>query len=132
MTVGAGSSGGGLVGENQGIIRNAFATGNVVGAAGLAARRLRLTTRLGGFVGGNKGVIAHTFATGAVGGANIANLDAGGLVGNNGGVIWRSFASGPVTAGGDSLAGGIAGENDVSRLGCDGCVVGDGVQQARP
>jgi hypothetical protein len=115
VMVGAGSTGGGLVGENQGIIRNAFATGNVIGAAGLGGNgNFEQTTTLGGLVGSNEGVITRAFATGAVGGANVANLDVGGLVGDNGGVIWRSAAFGPVVAGANSLAGGIAGGNSIS------------------
>jgi subtilase family protein len=146
VTVGAGSTGGGLVGENQGIIRNAFATGNVVGAAGPGGSSdFDQVTTLGGLVGGNEGIISHTFATGAVGAGGIvshdfstdaisatpvANLDVGGLVGDNGGTIRHSRAFGPVTAGANSVAGGLAGINDVPHsLGCISCAAGDGFNQ---
>ncbi len=147
VTVGPGETGGGLVGENQGIIRNAFATGNVIGAAGPGggAGDFDHTTTIGGLVGGNEGTISHTFATGAVGTGGIvshdfstdvvsvtpvANLDAGGLVGDNGGIISHSRAYGTVTAGANSLAGGLAGDNSVPKdTGCSSCVVGDGFNQ---
>jgi filamentous hemagglutinin family protein len=171
VTVGAGGTGGGLVGENQGIIRNAFATGDVFGAAGPGSKGSfdHLTT-LGGLVGTNQGIISHTFATGAVGaGATLTitsgtiesagvisfnlltdksfslstdnlfilpfavtpvnNLNAGGLVGDNGGVISHSRAFGLVMAGANSVAGGLAGDNNPSSAPCPGCTVGDGFNQ---
>jgi hypothetical protein len=132
-SVTGGSFVGDLVGDNEGAIENAHATGAVSGSGG------------GGGIGGLAGEsgygssITHAFATGAVTGsveanavgglvgvtnfATIANCHAtgavsgigadGGLVGTNSGVITLSYATGPVsttTAGATDL-GGLVGEN---------------------
>ena len=82
VTVGGNGTGGGLVGSNAGIIRNAFATGSVTGAAGAGSGGVDGqggTTTLGGLAGFNQGRIELSFASGSVGTSNVANLQAGGL-----------------------------------------------------
>ena len=120
---GVNGTAGGLAGLNSGTITNAFATGNVTGAAGT-----RGVTTLGGLVGANEsgtdtgqGMISNSFARGNVGGANVANLQAGGLVGGNSGTIQSSVALGNVRAGDGSTAGGLVASNFVSSSTCAGC-----------
>ncbi len=83
VSVGSSGHAGGLVGNNWGIIANAFATGTVTGAAGLSDLIFLVpnynTTRLGGLVGINQGLITDSHATGDVGTLSVANLHAGGL-----------------------------------------------------
>ena len=62
-------------------------------------------------MGVNQGVVALAFATGDVGGAGITYLQAGGLAGANNGDILLGLASGNVTAGDNSMAGGLAGSS---------------------
>ena len=87
---------GGLVGANDnGIISQSYATGAVTGVYSV-----------GGLVGWNNGSISQNFATGAVSG----NIHVGGLVGDNyNGTINQSFATGAVSGIGN--VGGLAGYN---------------------
>jgi filamentous hemagglutinin family protein len=103
VNVASNGNGGGLVGSNSGIIANAFATGDVIGAAGVNG-----FTTLGGLAAVNLGSISNSFASGDVGSLNIANLQAGGLVGNNSNIILASIAVGNVQTGDASFAGGLA------------------------
>ena len=103
----------GLAGVNSGTITNAFATGNVTGAAGVGG-----ITTLGGLVGAIRAgpipvraQISNSFARGNVGGPNIANLQAGGLVGSNTGTDSVLRRAGNVQAGGGSTAGGLVASN---------------------
>jgi filamentous hemagglutinin family protein len=112
VSVGASANAGGLVGDSNGIIRGAFATGNVTGAPGLSnLNKDGNPTTLGGLVGSNSGLIQNSFARGDVGAPGVANLTVGGLVGDNSGTILASAAFGLVRAGDNSVAGGLAGSN---------------------
>ena len=115
VSVGQLGEGGGFVGMNQGIISYAFATGSVVGAAGLAdtvtGQVFNNTTNIGGFVGDNQGRISNAFAIGPVGTAGTMWLSAGGFAATNKGTIATSFATGAVTTGDNSAAGGFVGGN---------------------
>jgi Subtilase family/M26 IgA1-specific Metallo-endopeptidase N-terminal region len=108
VNVGSNGLGGGLVGSNSGTITNAFATGDVTGAAGTTG-----FTTLGGLAAVNLGVVSNSFASGDVGSLNVANLQAGGLVGNNSGTILLSAALGNVQTGDTSIAGGLVALNSV-------------------
>jgi filamentous hemagglutinin family protein len=129
VTVGSEAQGGGLAGSNDGIISNAFAIADVVGAAGFATTlgNNDSNTKLGGLVGGNTGQIINSFASGSVGSLTTANLQVGGLVSDNSGTISGSFASAVVSAGVNSQAGGLVGGNSPNDdSSCNGCYVGDG------
>ena len=128
VSVGSNATGGGLVGYNDGIIAYAFATGAVTGAAGASVLGNNgKQTSLGGFAGSNQGLISGSHSTGNVGTFNIANLQVGGLVADNGGVIWNSYATGNVSAGDNSQAGGLAGNNGPwDNSSCGSCVSADG------
>ncbi|MDF2097469.1 MBG domain-containing protein [Aquibaculum arenosum] len=119
---------GGLVGDNWGPIKNAYATGDVTGrwlvgglvgvnhdsittsfATGKVAGNHDGVQRIGGLVGENSGPITNAYATGDVTGS----IAVGGLVANNwgaNGTIENSYATGKVT--GNSFAGGLVGRND--------------------
>ncbi|WP_171051149.1 GLUG motif-containing protein, partial [Halomonas sp. ATBC28] len=88
---------GGLVGLNEGIITNAYATGAVSGDQDY----------VGGLVGSNRGSITNAYATGAVSG----NLVVGGLAGSNSnnGTITNAYATGAVS--GNGYVGGLVGYN---------------------
>jgi len=123
VSVGSRGTAGGLVGYSDGLIENAFASGNVTGAAGTGDHEM---TVLGGLVGTNQGVILSSHATGNVGMLNVAYLFVGGLVGDNSGIIADSFATGNVMAGDYSQAGGLTGNNGPSdNSDCGGCIRGD-------
>jgi filamentous hemagglutinin family protein len=125
---GAGSTVGGLVGQNgsfcgndcsaTGTIDTSFATGAVTtGGVG------------GGLIGINSlGSVTQSYATGAVSGS--ANVQLGGLVGFNdiGATITDSHASGNVSAGGNSSIGGLVGSNlgSVTQSHATGAVSGSG------
>lgn len=130
VTVGSQGLAGGLVGYNDGIVTNAFAIANVGGAAGFATtigNNNDNETDLGGLVGENSGQITSSFASGTVGSLTTADLQVGGLVASNHGTITGSFASVVVSAGDNSMAGGLVGENSPNdNSNCDGCYVGDG------
>ncbi|WP_233834120.1 MBG domain-containing protein [Paraburkholderia sp. ZP32-5] len=98
---------GGLAGENNGSISNAYMTGAVSGAS---------FTEVGGLVGvnGGSGTISNAYTAGAVSGG--ISSDVGGVVGmnNGGGTISNAYATGAVSGGISSGAGGLVGENNGS------------------
>ena len=124
--VGSHGQGGGLTGQNDGIINNAFATGAVTGDAGVGTGvDDHGATRLGGLSSNNNGLITNSFATGNVGAFNVANLQVGGLVSDNSGQIDNSTATGQVRAGDYSNAGGLTSSNG-GGFNCNGCSPSDG------
>ena len=119
VSVGALGLAGGLVGNNDGTLVNVLATGAVTGAAGFPSDGNGNhqhgsgepgPTLLGGLVGENTGTIGYGFATGAVGTLGVAYLQVGGLVADNSGSIGYSAAKRVVTAGDNSTAGGLTGQ----------------------
>jgi hypothetical protein len=109
VNVGSNGIGGGLVGSNSGTITNAFATGDITGAAGTNG-----FTTLGGLAAVNLSLISNSFASGDAGSPNVANLQTGGLVGSNSGTILSSIALGNVQTGDASIAGGLVASNSVT------------------
>lgn len=97
-----GAQNGGLVGENQGIIDQCFATGNVSGGD------------VGGLVGVYAGsTITNSYATGAVSGDAKARA-AGGLIGaaQSGGTIEDVYSTGFVSSGNQATyLGGLVGDD---------------------
>ena len=98
-----GRSGGGVVADNKGEIRNSYSTGRISSTGG----------RVGGLVAingvpGDGGLITNSYSTAAVSGGG----SVGGLVGVNSpeGRIVASYATGNVTGTGPSV-GGLAGAN---------------------
>ncbi|MDQ4677486.1 beta strand repeat-containing protein, partial [Janthinobacterium lividum] len=94
---------GGLVGNNQGVLSQSYATGNVTGARSI-----------GGLVGLNGGSIDDAYASGAVGRAGVADPilaweNMGGLVGESTGSVSHVFSSGAVTGSGYAAVGAVAG-----------------------
>ncbi len=92
---------GGLVGNNDGKIRNSYAAGNVGGACDV-----------GGLVAenGSEGEIVNSYASGAVNRSGSCGDDgtrnrAGGLVADNAGLIRNSYVRGPISAGGGTAGG---------------------------
>ncbi len=83
---GNGYNAGGLVGENDGIIRYSYATGSVSGSS-----------YVGGCVGKNYGTVTCSYASGTVTSNN--NSYVGGLVGYNNGNISYCYARGSVNGG---------------------------------
>lgn len=119
---------GGLVGENDGLVHNSYATGAVTslsagwaGTGGLVGENYGTITAshaavtvtssgnyVGGLVGYNAGgapgaTILASYATGDVSGSSAV----GGLIGGGGGIVSNSYASGDVT--GYNYVGGLAG-----------------------
>ena len=89
---------GDLIGDNEGLVFNSFASGSVGGSVeGLA----------GGLAGNNGGTIRTSFAASTVSGSN---GDLGGLVGQNSGAITDTYAIGAVT-GTNATVGGLVGIN---------------------
>jgi filamentous hemagglutinin family protein len=103
-TVTAVSYGGGLVGENRGLIASSWAAVPVAGTT-------TTSSSLGGLAGWNNGssIIQDSYATGNVT-AGSGGTRAGGLTGQNNGVIRRSYATGAVS-GGSQGVGGLVGYN---------------------
>jgi hypothetical protein len=101
-SIGTQGSSGGLVGTNNGLILQSYATGSVSGGSHGVQ---------GGLVGTNSstGVINQSYTTGSI----ETSTSAGGLVGNNAGLIEESYSAATRSAGGLPLAayGGIAAEN---------------------
>lgn len=94
---GAGSNVGGIVGENDGIVRNVYHTGRVTGREDV-----------GGIVGLNTGTVERAYNTGDVTGT----VEVGGIVGYSKGIIREAFNTGTVLSTDSAgMAGGIVGDN---------------------
>jgi The GLUG motif len=91
---------GGLVGESDGLIAQSYADVNVSGAN---------DSELGGLVGNAHGHVENCYATGPVAGGDSASI--GGLVGYNLAAIVASYATGTVSGGQGSWVGGFAGQD---------------------
>lgn len=91
---------GGLVGENDGAITDAYATGAVGGTEGCYCY-------VGSLAGQNGGTLQNVYATGAVGSSFLAGgligYQSGGSVGN---AYWDSYATGQTSAFGSTDASG--------------------------
>ncbi|CAN7501208.1 MBG domain-containing protein [Pseudoduganella sp. LjRoot289] len=114
---------GGLVGINNGLIRNVNLQNSTIsaphagGVAGLNAgtvtnslsgnNTITGSSEAGGLVGTNQGVVSNSGSE-----AKVSGPVAGGLVGLNEGIISNSYATGSVT--GTVLAGGLVGSGDIS------------------
>jgi filamentous hemagglutinin family protein len=110
----AGTSGGGLIGVNEGDLSNASATGNVTGYYA------------GGLVG--SGVFNGASITTAHASGNVSGTFAGGLAGEFGGDITDAHATGTVTALDAGAVGGLVGQFDGNTLNtsdASGLVTGD-------
>jgi hypothetical protein len=91
---------GGLVGENDGLIAQSYASGAVRTAEDAGSGGPTSDGSPGGLVGVNNGTIEQSYATGAVSNACMrASCSAAGLVNVNHGTISQSFATGAVTGG---------------------------------
>ncbi len=107
---GGGQAAGGLVGVNNGAIRDsAYATGavSVTGSVGGGS-----SSFAGGLAGMNGGTIANAYATGAVSATGTISGGAssvGGLVGLNNTTITDAYATGAVTGGTGANTGGVGG-----------------------
>ncbi|SEG72807.1 GLUG motif-containing protein, partial [Bosea lathyri] len=89
---------GALIGYNQGLVQNAYATARVTGY------NLDLdASYTGGLVGSNAGTVSNSYAAGIVSGTSVI----GGLVGENNGLIVASHAAGTVS--GLRVIGGLVG-----------------------
>ena len=104
---------GGLVGANDGVIFNSYATGSVLGVSAV-----------GGLVGDNEGSIGLSYATGTVqvGATDEFSYSVGGLVGYNTGSIGRSYATGSVYGAstyGSTYVGGLVGEDQGGQISGD-------------
>ena len=80
--------GGGLVGQNNGLISQSYASVNVYGV-GQSTSDWQFYAQLGGLVGQNNGTIRNAYATGSV----FGNGYLGGLVGVNTGNITNTYAA---------------------------------------
>ena len=113
---------GGLVGYQDGVISDSYATGSVSGdnyVGGLAGENRKYiiasyssadvvgNTGVGGLVGTNRLFISGSYATGSVTG----DSGVGGLAGYNGAKIIASYSTGAVT--GDESVGGLTGMNHI-------------------
>ena len=97
--INGGTTSGGLVGSNNGLISNSFAKGVVKPPINSGAGT-------GGLVGKNSGTIENSFSSSDV---NAGAGGGGGLIGYNlGGVVTNSYATGNVS--GDNYIGGLVGE----------------------
>jgi len=97
---------GGLVGVNGGVVKYAYASGEI--------HTTQSNDSLGGLVGVNDGVVVNSYSHGGVlgvsgGGGSVGEL--GGLVGSNHGRIAHSYSTTVIRAGA-SFAGGLVGKND--------------------
>ena len=102
---------GGLVGDNEGIISDSYATGSVTNSADGSY------ASTGGLVGDNEGTISDSYAhVLVINSGNGGYASTGGLVGINRGAINHSYATGSVTNSGDgdyiSSTGGLVGDNE--------------------
>jgi hypothetical protein len=106
-TIVAGSSLGGLVGENRGTVTNCHASGIVSGSE-----------KIGGIVGSNDGILTDCYAEGEVTGRS----HVGGLAGSNRATVVACWSSG--VASGDWSVGGLIGNNQGKVTDCySACVV---------
>ncbi|WP_412527124.1 GLUG motif-containing protein [Burkholderia lata] len=123
---------GGLVGINNGVIKNASSAGNVIanGNSGNAGGLVGVNRKGGVITGSSSSAIVtagHTTNAGGLVGLNDGDIDssrtdgdvvagnagaAGGLVGQNRGRIADSHANGNVKTGASSHAGGLVGSNE--------------------
>ena len=96
----ASSIAGGVVGDNEGLVKETYSTGTVSGNG-----------KVGGLVGYNSGYIVDSYAAGAVNKANAnANISYGGhLVGQNTGTVLGSFYDTDSALAGNILSLGTAG-----------------------
>ncbi len=88
-----------LIGRNDGIVNNCYATGNLTG-----------NNLIGGLVGINYGIISNCYVTGTVSGNN----NIAGLIGYNEGTVSNCYATGNIS--GYDYIGGLVGynKNDVN------------------
>ena len=117
---------GGLLGSDYGTaatISNSHATGSVTGG---------VQSYVGGLAGMNNSSISNSYATGNVINNNTSlpmgygsNSQNGGLVGANNGAISASYATGSVTSFGETVAGGLAGSNNINGTISDSYATGD-------
>jgi hypothetical protein len=127
---------GGLVGKNEGTVRNSYACGNVAGdldvgslvgvnggtvsnsysSGGVVGR-----DDIGGLVGANEGTVSNSYSIDTVNGNDFI----GNLVGVNGGTVSNSYTRGTVN--GNDFVGGLVGRNEgtVSKCYSTGSVTGD-------
>ena len=130
LTIQGSTSGGGLVGFNEGAIANSTSAATVSGhttiggLVGQASFPSAITASsasgavsgeyyLGGLVGANDGAVANSYATGAVSGSSSDSYWVGGLVGLNlgtAGYVSNSYATGNVK--GNQSTGGVVGTNE--------------------
>ena len=119
LTGAGGGTAGGLVGQNEGSIASSTYSNGTVSGSGAANNNF---ANIGGLVGinGTSNTSAATITNSQVVKATVTGgnfTSTGGLVGNNGfngagGSIANSTSSGWVSAGVDSLVGGLVGRND--------------------
>ncbi|MDL2273419.1 S-layer homology domain-containing protein [Oscillospiraceae bacterium OttesenSCG-928-G22] len=95
---GANSAIGILASNNDGVITNCYASGNVTGGADAS---------VGGLVGHSSDTITNCYATVNVTGS--ASASVGGLVGYSSGPLTNCYATGSVTGGAAASVGGLAG-----------------------
>lgn len=120
----------GLVGRNDGIVRNSSSSGSVTGVrvvGGLVGWNsfgqvtsnshstcsVTGTDNVGGLVGWNEGTVSNSYSNGSVTG----NDYVGGLVGCNHlprGIVLNSYSNGSVT--GNNYVGGLVGDNDAGKV----------------
>ncbi|MGB6873842.1 MAG: GLUG motif-containing protein, partial [Dehalococcoidia bacterium] len=86
---------GGLVGGNDGTVRNSYSSGSVTG-----------WYAVGGLVGINEGTVTNSHSSGSATGW----YTVGGLVGINSETVWNSYSTGSVT--GNYYVGGLVGWNE--------------------
>jgi chitodextrinase len=118
---------GGLVGQNNGMVTNSYATGIISGndyVGGLVGWNYMDTVSncyfkgsvagydfVGGLVGQNDGIVANSYALKIDGHWLQGSFCVGGLVGWNSGTVTNSYATLP-PGGGDDNVGGLVGFND--------------------
>jgi hypothetical protein len=129
-----GNNVGALVGRNEGLISNCYATGAVKGGyyvGGLVGSQCANNTislcytadsvsginYVGGLVGWNGGLLSACYATGSASGTEVASR-VGGLVGMNyAGLITNCYATGSINSTGEfSSVGGLVGNYDSGSL----------------
>jgi len=131
---------GGLVGNNNGLVKNSYTTGEISGdksVGGVVGRNLGSINdsyansdisgyrTLGGLAGVNQGLISNSFSSANVVSYEVELGSIGGLVGTNPGTIRNSYSTGDVI--GTTWVGGIAGSNSgtIENTNSTGDVSGD-------